>query len=150
MRLTAVFLIQLLTGMQKWHEDHPSSTSCILTSGNGKDRATPSNREMKVGCVHRAELTGQRGLDPEDQLGHTHQGWRQIKEQDTNNSRASIHWLLGLSQSLAAVERRARWCSSLRCQQSPWVRLEILSNALSEYHLSITSACRNMCVTPRD
>lgn len=111
---------------------------------------TPSNRKMKVGCVHRAELTGQRGLDPEDQLGHTHQGWRQIKEQDTNNSRASIHWLLGLSQSLAAVERRARWCSSLRCQQSPWVRLEILSNALSEYHLSITSACRNICVTPRD
>lgn len=26
---------------------------------------------MKVGCVHRAELTGQRGLDPEDQLGYT-------------------------------------------------------------------------------
>lgn len=46
---------------------------------------TPGNRKIKVCCIHRAELTGQRGLDPEDQLGHTHQGWRQIKGQDANN-----------------------------------------------------------------
>lgn len=111
---------------------------------------TLSKRKMKVHCVHRAEPTGQRGLDPEDQLGHTHQGWRQIKGQDTNNSGTSIHGLLGLSQSLAAVERRAHWSSSLSCQQSPGVRLEILSNALSEYLLSITSSCRNISVTPRD
>lgn len=85
---------------------------------------TPSKRRMKAHGVHRAEPTGQRGLDPEDQLGHTHQGWRQMKGQDTNNSRTSIHWLLGLNRSLAAVERRAHWCSSLSCQQSPGVRLE--------------------------